>query len=217
LYDQEIISTMGWILGYNSHEVAIDVVPRDKKLEVLHNFSLMVIRHPLISYLMGFLTGQVDRVHFVADLKGAEVAVKLTMRRKALWPNEPFQATVSGVSMPNPVAFVQAVSDKQSDICVMLDFDNAEDTPWYQEVLLPDVSYVKDTLEAAQEESSRLKREMDRVLDIYRECKAMLNAATPEKKKEMEFYIGVAEQQLKQLSSQLDELNAKMKQLSDQA
>ena len=208
---------MGWILGYNSHEVAIDVVPRDKKLEVLHNFSLMVIRHPLISYLMGFLTGQVDRVHFVADLKGAEVAVKLTMRRKALWPNEPFQATVSGVSMPNPVAFVQAVSDKQSDICVMLDFDNAEDTPWYQEVLLPDVSYVKDTLEAAQEESSRLKREMDRVLDIYRECKAMLNAATPEKKKEMEFYIGVAEQQLKQLSSQLDELNAKMKQLSDQA
>lgn len=217
MYDQEIISTMGWILGYNSHEVAIDVVPRDKKLEVLHNFSLMVIRHPLISYLMGFLTGQVDRVHFVADLKGAEVAVKLTMRRKALWPNEPFQATVSGVSMPNPVAFVQAVSDKQSDICVMLDFDNAEDTPWYQEVLLPDVSYVKDTLEAAQEESSRLKREMDRVLDIYRECKAMLNAATPEKKKEMEFYIGVAEQQLKQLSSQLDELNAKMKQLSDQA
>jgi len=208
---------MGWILGYNSHEVAIDVVPRGKKLEVLHNFSLMVIRHPLISYLMGFLTGQVDRVHFVADLKGAEVAVKLTMRRKALWPNEPFQATVSGVSMPNPVAFVQAVSGKQSDICVMLDFDNAEDTPWYQEVLLPDVSYVKDTLEAAQEESSRLKREMDRVLDIYRECKAMLNAATPEKKKEMEFYIGVAEQQLKQLSSQLDELNAKMKQLSDQA
>ncbi len=208
---------MGWILGYNSHEVAIDVVPRGKKLEVLHNFSLMVIRHPLISYLMGFLTGQVDRVHFVADLKGAEVAVKLTMRRKALWPNEPFQATVSGVSMPNPVAFVQAVSGKQSDICVMLDFDNAEDTPWYQEVLLPDVSYVKDTLEAAQEESSRLKREMDRVLDIYRECKAMLNAATPEKKKEMGFYIGVAEQQLKQLSSQLDELNAKMKQLSDQA
>ncbi|HHX10893.1 MAG TPA: hypothetical protein GX729_05965 [Firmicutes bacterium] len=192
-------------------------MPRGKKLEVLHNFSLMVIRHPLISYLMGFLTGQVDRVHFVADLKGAEVAVKLTMRRKALWPNEPFQATVSGVSMPNPVAFVQAVSGKQSDICVMLDFDNAEDTPWYQEVLLPDVSYVKDTLEAAQEESSRLKREMDRVLDIYRECKAMLNAATPEKKKEMEFYIGVAEQQLKQLSSQLDELNAKMKQLSDQA
>lgn len=193
------------------------MVPRGKKLEVLHNFSLMVIRHPLISYLMGFLTGQVDRVHFVADLKGAEVAVKLTMRRKALWPNEPFQATVSGVSMPNPVAFVQAVSGKQSDICVMLDFDNAEDTPWYQEVLLPDVSYVKDTLEAAQEESSRLKREMDRVLDIYRECKAMLNAATPEKKKEMGFYIGVAEQQLKQLSSQLDELNAKMKQLSDQA
>ena len=141
---------MGWILGYNSHEVAIDVVPRGKKLEVLHNFSLMVIRHPLISYLMGFLTGQVDRVHFVADLKGAEVAVKLTMRRKALWPNEPFQATVSGVSMPNPVAFVQAVSNKQLEICVMLDFNNAEDTGWYQEVLLPDVSYVKDTLEAAR-------------------------------------------------------------------
>jgi uncharacterized protein YpiB (UPF0302 family) len=197
--------------------VAIDVIPRDKKLEALHNFSLMVIRHPLLSYLMGFLIGQVDRVHFVADLRGAEVAVKLTMRRKALWPNEPFQATVSGVTMPNPVAFVQAVSNKQSEICVMLDFDNAEDTPWYQEVLLPDASYVQDTLEAAQEESLRLKQEMDRVLDIYRECKTMLNTAAPEKKKEMEFYINLAEQQLKQLSTQLDELNAKMKQLSSEA
>lgn len=187
------------------------MIPRDKKLEALHNFSLMVIRHPLLSYLMGFLIGQVDRVHFVADLRGAEVAVKLTMRRKALWPNEPFQATVSGVTMPNPVAFVQAVSNKQSEICVMLDFDNAEDTPWYQEVLLPDASYVQDTLEAAQEESLRLKQEMDRVLDIYRECKTMLNTAAPEKKKEMEFYINLAEQQLKQLSTQLDELNAKMK------
>lgn len=202
-------------LRYNNHEVAIELVARDKKLEALHNFSLMVIRNPLLSYLMGFLTGQVDRVHFVADLRGADVAVKLCIRRKALWPNEPFQATIAGVSMPNPMSFVQAVSNKQAEICVMLDFNNAEDTGWYQEVLLPDVSYVKDTLEAAHEESSRLKREMDRVLDIYRECKVMLDSAAPDRKKEMEFYITLAEQQLKQLSNQLDELNARMKQWNE--
>lgn len=117
--------------------------------------------------------------------------------------------------MPNPMSFVQAVSNKQAEICVMLDFNNAEDTGWYQEVLLPDVSYVKDTLEAAHEESSRLKREMDRVLDIYRECKVMLDSAAPDRKKEMEFYITLAEQQLKQLSNQLDELNARMKQWNE--
>ncbi|HHY11150.1 MAG TPA: hypothetical protein GX529_00815 [Firmicutes bacterium] len=191
------------------------MVSREKKLEALYNFSLMVIRNPLLSYLMGFLAGQVGRVHFVNDLKGADVAVRLCIRRRALWPNEPFRATSAGVSMPNPLSFVQAVNNSESQICVMLDFDNAEEAQWYQDVLLPDVSFVKDTVQAAQEESSKLKREMDRALDIYRECKTMLNASAPERQKEMEFYIALAEHQLRQLSHQLETLNAKMKQLSE--
>ena len=54
---------------------------------------------------------------------------------------------------------------------------------------------------------------MNKTLDIYRECKAMLNTGPPEKKEEMSFYIRLAEQQLRSLSSQLEDLNKRMKEL----
>ncbi len=191
------------------------MISREKKLEAIYNFSLMVIKNPLLSYLLGFLVGQVDRVHFVQELTGADVAVRLCIRRSALWPNEPFKATIRGVSIPSPLTFVRTVSGDQSQICVMFDFDNAEESPWYQEVLLPNASYVKDAVEAAREESARLKREMDRTLDIYRECKTMLGRSSPERQKQIEFYIGLAEEQLKGLSDELEALNRKMEQLSE--
>lgn len=191
------------------------MISKDKKLEALYNFGLMAMKNPYLSYMTGFLAGQVDRVHFVQDLRGAEAAVRLSVRRRALWPNEPFRATLAGVSMPNPLVFVQALSSKDPQICVVLDFDNAERSQWYQEVLLPNVSYVKDPEKATQEESSRLRREMDRILDIYRECKIASSNSTPSRQKEMEFYINLAEQQLKELSFQLETLNVKMKQLSE--
>lgn len=191
------------------------MISREKKLEAIYNFSLMVIKNPLLSYLLGFLAGQIDRVHFVEDLKGANVAVRLCINRSALWPNEPFRATVRGVSIPSPFTFVRTANNDQSQICVMLDFDNADETSWYQEVLLPNASFAKDAVEAANEESAKLKREMDRTLDIYRECKTMMDTSSPERQKKIQFYIGLAEKQLKGLSDQLETLNRKMQQLSE--
>ncbi len=190
------------------------MVTKEKKLEVLYKFSLVVIKNPLLSYLMGFLAGQVDRVHFVNDLTGAEISLQLCVRSLALWPTEPFRATTGGISMPNPISFVQAVSKSRSQICVRLDFDNAENAEWYQEVLLPNVSYVKNAAEAAEEEIFKLKQEMNRSLDIYRECKNMLNDSVPDKQEEIKFYIKLAEQQLKKLSYRLETLNTKIKQLT---
>ncbi|MGI6627461.1 MAG: hypothetical protein ACOX4K_03830 [Bacillota bacterium] len=189
------------------------MVSREKKLDALYTFSVMVIQNPLFSYLLGYLAGQIDRVHFVEDLSGADIAIRLCIRRSALWPREPFQATVRGVSMPSPLSLVRAVNNDDSQICVFLDFDSAHEAAWYREVLLPDVSYIKDAAEAAREESDNLRREMNKTLDIYRECKAMLNTGPPEKKEEMSFYIRLAEQQLRSLSSQLEDLNKRMKEL----
>ncbi|HHY16703.1 MAG TPA: hypothetical protein GX524_01375, partial [Firmicutes bacterium] len=80
------------------------MVSREKKLDALYTFSVMVIQNPLFSYLLGYLAGQIDRVHFVEDLSGADIAIRLCIRRSALWPREPFQATVRGVSMPSPLS-----------------------------------------------------------------------------------------------------------------
>jgi uncharacterized protein YpiB (UPF0302 family) len=190
------------------------VVSREKKLDALYTFSVMVIQNPLFSYLLGYLAGQIDRVHFVEDLTGADIAIKLCIRRKALWPVEPFQATVRGVSMPSPLSLVRTINNDDSEICVRLDFDNSHEASWYREVLLPNVSYVKNAAEAAREESAHLRREMDRNLDIYRECKTLLNTSSPERQEEMGFYMRLAENQLKGLSGQLEELNKRMKELS---
>jgi len=192
------------------------LVPREKKLKALYNLTLMVVQNPLLTYLFGYLTGQVDRVHFVENLAGADIAVKISLRRLTLWPADPFSATVKGVSMPNSLALVQAISDQEDiPICISVDFDNINEAYWYQEVLLPDVSYVKDVVEAAKEESSLLRQEMDRVLDIYRECQMLYNSTTGDRQKEMAYYIKVAEQELKALSDKLEEVNRRMRQLTD--
>lgn len=192
------------------------MVPREKKLKALYNLTLMVVQNPLLTHLFGYLTGQVDRVHFVENLAGADIAVKISLRRLTLWPADPFSATVKGVSMPNSLALVQAISDQEDiPICISVDFDNINEAYWYQEVLLPDVSYVKDVVEAAKEESSLLRQEMDRVLDIYRECQMLYNSTTGDRQKEMAYYIKVAEQELKALSDKLEEVNRRMRQLTD--
>ncbi|QUL98420.1 MAG: hypothetical protein IMF26_10480 [Candidatus Fermentithermobacillus carboniphilus] len=191
------------------------MVPRSKKLDAIYNFTVMVGQSPMFAYLMGYLAGQVDRVNFVDDLTGADIAVKISIRRTAVWPHEPFKAFVRGVAMPNPFTLVRSVNQENTPICVSLDFDHAEETPWYQEVVLPNVSYVTNAIEAAREESEALRQEMDRTLDIYRECKNMLKDSSPERQKELGFYMKLAEQQLKSLSQQLEELNKKMRQLAE--
>ena len=120
------------------------MVSRVKKLEALGNFTKLVGDDPVLAYLMGFLTGQVDRVHFVHDPQGADISLKLSQERATVWPGEPFRANVGGVVIPHPIAFVRAVGQAHSDrqICVSLNFERSDQTEWYQEVLLPDVSHV---------------------------------------------------------------------------
>jgi hypothetical protein len=188
---------------------------RAKKLEALYNCGLMAGQNPWYAFLFGYLVGQVDRVHFVRDLTGAEIAINLDFRSRRIWPSEPFRATVRGITMPNTYALVRSMVSSDAPICLQVDFDSSEDTPWYQEVVLPGVSYIKDASEAAQEESDALWKEMDHTLDIYRECKALLEEARPERRRELEYYMRLAEEQMRKLSAQMDELNKHMKRISE--
>lgn len=184
---------------------------RGKKLEAIFNFGLMVGQNPYLAFLIGFLSGQVDRVNFVADLKDAEIAVKLSARQLGLWPQDPFKATVRGVSMPNPYTLVRSIISEPTPICVSLDFDHVDETPWYQDVVLPSVSYAKDADEAHHAESEALWKEIDHTLDVYRECRKLLNDQSPERRRELTFHMRTAEAEMKKLSREMEELNRQMK------
>ncbi|MGE5587637.1 MAG: hypothetical protein ACM3ZO_05440 [Clostridia bacterium] len=192
------------------------MISRAKKLEALQNFTMMVGGDPAFAYLMGFLTGQVDRVHFVQNPSGADIAVRLSQGRLTVWPAEPFRATVGGVIVPNPMAFVAAASNSDRQICVSLNFERQDEASWYQEVLLPDVSHVKGPWEAAEEEAKALRAEMDRALDIYSECKRLLEKDEGGRKVELDYYMKIAQEQMRQLSSKLEEVNAELRRLGSE-
>ena len=190
------------------------IISRTKKLEALSNFTKLVGDDPVLAYLMGFLTGQVDRVHFVRDPRGADISLKLSQDRLTVWPGEPFRANVGGVMMPHPIAFVRAVGQAhiERQICVSLNFERADEAAWYQEVLLPDVSHVQLGIQAAEEEAKSLRQEMDHALDIYAECKRLMEESGSERKGELDYYMSVAETQMKMLSAQLEEVSGQLRQ-----
>ena len=190
------------------------IISRTKKLEALSNFTKLVGDDPVLAYLMGFLTGQVDRVHFVQDPRGADISLKLSQDRLTVWPGEPFRANVGGVMMPHPIAFVRAVGQAhiERQICVSLNFERADEAAWYQEVLLPDVSHVQLGIQAAEEEAKSLRNEMDQAHDIYAECKRRMEESGSERKGELDYYMSVAETQMRLLSAQLEEVSAQLRQ-----
>jgi len=118
------------------------------------------------------------------------------------------------VMMPNTFVLVRSISDEATPICVSLDFDHAEDAEWYQAILLPNVSYVKGVEEAAHAESEALWNEMDRTLDIYREAKNMMKDDSA-RRKELAYYMALAEDQMKTLSRQMEEINRQMRRISE--
>ncbi len=187
------------------------MISRSEKLEAINNFAVLVGNEPALAYLMGFLAGQVDRVHFVRDTVGADVSLRLSQGKITVWPAEPFRAMVGGVIVPNPMAFVAAVSKTSTPICVSLAFERSDEVPWYRQVVLPDVSYVKASAEAAEEEATALRAEMDRALDIYAECMRLVEAESGARKRELDYYMSVAQEQMRQLSIKLDEVNAQLK------
>lgn len=187
------------------------MISRVKKIEALFNFSAMAGPNPQFAFLTGYLIGQIDRVHFVEDLSGALISVRMSVRRAAVWPHVPFEAKVRGLTVPHAAAFVRSIAGENTPICVSLEFDTARWTAWYQEVLLPDASFVKDPAKAAEDRSEALWKEFGRTLDVYRECQQLLEKASPDRRKELSYYLGVAQGQMKELSRQMEDLHQYMK------
>ena len=71
---------------------------------------------------------------------------------------------------------------------------------------MPDASYVVSPERAAEERLRILWKDLDATLDIYRECKNNLEQE-PDRKKELDHYMKIAEEHLKVLSREIEEIN----------
>src|SRR5690606_18923044 len=74
-----------------------------RKVRVLQQLSIAAYPDAMLVYLCGMLMGAVHRVHFVRDLEGAPIAIQISMGRARVWPTPAWQATVGGMTIPDPL------------------------------------------------------------------------------------------------------------------
>lgn len=186
-------------------------VERDK-LRALLQFAAMVQGSPGLVLLMGYLAGQLHRVHFVEDLSGAPVAVRLSSGRRRIWPAPPFEAHVRGVEVPDPVTLVSALSGTNDPICLSIAFEGLSAEPWYEALVVPrylDVAAGRTPeRQAAERRVEELRGRIDHALDVYSECRRLLDEGDPAREADLKVFVEMAERELKECSDELARLEA---------
>jgi len=98
-----------------------------RKVRVLQQLSIAAYPDAMLVYLCGMLMGAVHRVHFVRDLEGAPIAIQIAIGRARVWPMPPWQATVGGMTIPDPLTLASAIAQRDDPICVKLLFDGSSE------------------------------------------------------------------------------------------
>jgi len=161
-----------------------------------------------VVFLLGFLAGRIDHVHFARDVAGAANSLVLRSQERILWPGMPFSAHLHGVAVADPVMLVMGLAANE-DLWVSLEFEGAKTAPWYQAVAWP--SYQAGAAEAGtaptlHARAEELRAEVDRALDIYGEVLRMMEQNNPARREELTFYLNLAKQQVQELSRELNRL-----------
>jgi uncharacterized protein YpiB (UPF0302 family) len=180
------------------------------KHTALVNFGFLVRGDTSLVYMLGFLAGRLANVHFCRSIEGAGITLKISARNFGLWPLLPFAANIHGVPIPDPAAFISAMAESDEPIFAQLDFDSAENSEWYGKVLVDNPEVIANTEAEHEERIGRLRREIDRTLDIYQECLKLRNSNPGER--EIPFFIEVAQKEMRRLSRKLDQLEADLSQ-----
>jgi hypothetical protein len=182
------------------------------KYEAVVRLGRQLPPHPEITFLLGFLAGNLRRLHFVRSLEGAPVAISLSAGRRTLWPGTVFQATLHNVPVPIPAALVSALVENDEPICVRVVLDDPAEAAWFEQLLADSYEAVRvdrqeDTLEARVRS---LRAKIDQQLDIYRECRRLLAEGGGEDEARLRFFLGLAQSEIEALGQQLQALNAQL-------
>lgn len=184
---------------------------RREKLNALLQFGARVADDPMLQLLVGFLAGQVDRVHFVRSLEGAPIAVRIAIGRRAVWPARGFHATVRGVPIPVPVALVSVLAETTDPIALQLSFDGMEAALWLQKVQKDDLAEATRSPRLRLEEDlAALRARIDQALDVYNECQRLLADGDPAREKELRFFLELARREIEGLGAEFQRLRAEL-------
>lgn len=182
---------------------------RRDKLNALLQLGARVADEPMLQLLIGFLAGHVERVHFVRSLEGAPIAVRIAMGRRAVWPGQGFHATVRGVPIPVPVALVSVLAETDDPIALQLVFDGMEAAFWLQKVLHDNIADATRSPRArVRENMEELRARIDQALDVYRECRQLLESGDPSREQELKFFLDLARSEIGNLSQELERLKS---------
>ena len=184
------------------------------KLEAVVRIGRHLPQHPEMTFLLGFLAGNLGRLHFVRSLEGAPVAISISAGRRHIWPGSVFDATLHHVPVPMPGALVSALVENEEPICVRVAFDDPAEAAWF-EPLLVDSYYTavaarpEDTLETRV---NSLRGKIDQQLDVYRECRRLLAQGEGEDEARLRFFLGLAQTEIEGFGRELGELNERLEQ-----
>lgn len=190
-----------------------------QKVRVLQQLSIAAYPDAMLVYLCGLLMGAVHRVHFVRDMAGAPVGIQINMGRARVWPTPPWQATIGGMSFPDPLTLAAALAQRDDPICVRLVFDGSEENEDFQQVLVNDYSdIVAGRTAGVQQAEGRmddLRNRIDRALDIYNECRRLMEEGNPERQAELEAFQKMAQEELQACTRELRSLELQVSQSND--
>ena len=182
------------------------------KLEAVVRLGRHLPHNPDMAFFLGFLAGNLSRVHFVRSLEGAPVAISIAAGRRMIWPGSVFEATLHRVPVPLPAALVSALVENDEPICVRVGLDDPAEAAWFEPLLVD--SYVavradrtEDTLESRMR---ALRGRIDQQLDVYRECRRLLSEGGGEDEARLRFFLGLAQTEIEGLGHQLSALNGKL-------
>ena len=169
-------------------------------------------QNPELTFLLGFLAGNLRRVHFVRTVEGAPIAISLSASRRTLWPGSIFEATLHHVPVPMPGALVSALAETAEPICVHVTLDDPVDGAWIEPLLVDSYADVQgeDPHATLQSRMVGLRNQIDQQLDIYRECRRLLTEGAGEDESRLQFFLGLAQTEIEGLGRQLSGLNGEL-------
>ncbi|HHO81400.1 MAG TPA: hypothetical protein ENN00_00945 [Bacillaceae bacterium] len=180
------------------------MVDRTKKWEALKRFLQTGPLDPPRLAAVAFLAGRLERVRFVSDIESSPVGVRISTRKRALWPNVPFFARVHGVEVPDPFLFIAALATSDETIDVRLEVDPEEREDGWLDAVLEDAEQ-----ETPQERVDALRAEIDRLLDIYNEIRHGLEGAK-ERREDYRRFLEIVQRDIEALTRELRERAAEL-------
>lgn len=190
-----------------------------QKVRVLQQLAIAAYPDAMLVYLCGLLMGSIHRVFFVRDLDDAPIAIQINIGRARVWPTPPWQATIGGMSFPDPLTLASALSQRDDPICVRLSFDGSEEDEDFQQTLVnsyADIAAGRTAgVQQAEGRMDDLRGRIDRALDIYNECRRLMEEGRPERQAELEAFQKMAQEELQACTRELKSLEMQVAQQKD--